>query len=352
MNRLIIICFFVVGWLSVSALFAQGDARYLYVQSEPVRHFELVHAGVVKEASTMGYLILPGLPAASVEFILRLEADRTYRIDLSQGDKGLGLRKKMDEWFLVDLKSGQEIIPMVATVVEAYADSSTASPFAQLLSKAVQDPGLLSNRRTNKVELDRVQVDHSKGKDTVAIASVKTSSPSVAINIDPPRLDTVSSRVISATPLEAVRLLSAVDNKGTWEAIYLVTEGQRVDTVRLELSDLVRAPDTVIGKPINALRGGCVLELEEPAFLQLRARMAAAQDEDEMVLMVQRVVRTECLSVSQIRRLSNVFLYDETRYRFYDAVHGHVTDPANFPELAAYLSDPVYQQRFRALLER
>lgn len=329
------------------SLFAQGDARYLYIQSEPVRRFELIQAGVVKGASPMGYLILPGLPAGVVEFILRMETDQVYRIDLTEGDRGLGLRKKSDAWQLVDLKTGQTLDPVLATAVATPVDSSGASPFARLLSKAVQDPRLLSNRRSSKAVQTIVQLDAPKPKD-----SLEGGGVSVAV-VEPKIVpDTSVVAIVGETVPEPVRLLRAVENKGLLEATYLVREGERVDTIRLEFASLKEVKDTLVKDPVALLPVGCLSELTEPEFLQLRTRMAAAQDEDEMVLLVRRVVRTQCLSVSQIRRLSNVFLYDETRYRFFDAVHGHVTDPALFPELAVYLSDPVYQRRFRALLER
>lgn len=352
MSRSIIIGLFFVGCFSVSNLLAQGDARYLYIQSEPVRRFELVHAGVVKGASPMGYLILPGLPAGVVEFILRTEEDRAYRVDLTSGDKGLGLRKNAGAWYLVDLKTGQSLESVVATGTLPLIDSSDASPFARLLSKAVQDPTLLSNHRAGKKVMNVVQQDKPASKDSVDVLGRGIALVSGGIHTDTIQADTVARPLVASTRLEPVRLFGSADTKGVWEATYLVLEGARVDTVRVEFAEEKRIVDTMIKEVVTALPAGCVAEMTEPEFLQLRTRMAAAQDEDEMVLMVRRVVRTQCLSVSQIRRLSNVFLYDETRYRFYDAVYGHVTDPIHFSELSSYLSDPVYQRRFRALLER
>jgi hypothetical protein len=93
----------------MTVLCAQGTSRFLYLQAEPISPFEVIYAGTVKAASPTGYLILPGLPVASVEFVVRQQGARSYRVDLTQGDKGLGIRKKPEDWYLVDLKTGQVV---------------------------------------------------------------------------------------------------------------------------------------------------------------------------------------------------------------------------------------------------
>ncbi len=100
------------------------------------------------------------------------------------------------------------------------------------------------------------------------------------------------------------------------------------------------------------LSGGCVEKLTEPKFLQLRARMAAASDESEMILMVVPIIQDYCFSVSQLRRLCSIFLYEKMRYAFLEKVYLHVVDPASLPDLAIFLTDPGYQKRFLSLLER
>lgn len=354
MIRRIFILFILLTGRFVPALFAQGEARFLYIQSDPARLFEVIHVGQTKSASSTGYLILSGLPATSVEFVLRLDGDRVYQVDLSGGDRGLGIRKQGEGWLLVDLKSDQVLEPVLVAGPVALLDTSEASPFARLLSKAVQDPALLLNRRTETKTSVGTAAVNTPVVDSTLVATAVIPVPEETMQ-RVTKSDTLVREVVAASVANLpVRRMRLNEVAGSWEAIYLIAEGTQVDTVyvQLEVDRVVPPVESVVKSSEVQLPPGCTAELTEPAFLQLRTRMAGAQDEDEMVLLARRAVRTHCLSVSQLRRLSNVFLYDETRYRFYDAVQGHVTDPANFSELAAYLTDPVYQRRFRALLER
>lgn len=337
----------------MTVLCAQGTSRFLYLQAEPISPFEVIYAGTVKAASPTGYLILPGLPVASVEFVVRQQGARSYRVDLTQGDKGLGIRKKPEDWYLVDLKTGQVLEPMIAVNAVQPVEGSEASSFARLLSKAAQDTTLLSNHRVDRGSMNPVQVVKSTAPDTIRLEGAKVLAPAAALR-NPAKGDTAVERVLVKADMPSIRLLRASERSGTWNAIYLVAAGELVDTVRVLVDSTERSKPVDTGlKPAGIkLPDGCGSELTEPDFLQLRTRMAAAQDEAEMVVLVRRVAINQCLSVSQVRRLSNVLLYDETRYRLYDAVVGHVTDPEHFSELGAQLTDPIYKRRFQALLER
>lgn len=353
MFRSFIIIFLLVYSGLMTAVYAQGTARFLYLQSDPVSPFEVIYAGNVKAASSMGYLILPGLPVASIEFVVRRQVARSYRVDLTLGDKGLGIRKQQDDWYLIDLKTGQVLEPMMEANAVLSDENSEASSFARLLSKAVQDPALLSNHRAERGSAKTVQGLKPAVPDSIRFEETKVLDPAEEPR-SPAKRDTAEERVMVKTEIHPIRLMRASEQSGNWSAVYLVAAGELVDTVRI----LVDSPGGQ--KPLDSglkpagmrLPNGCGSELTEPEFLQLRTRMAAAQDEEEMVLLVRRVARSQCLSVSQVRRLSNVFLYDETRYRLYDAVSGHVTDPEHFSELGAQLNDPIYKRRFQALLER
>lgn len=317
--RNILIAF--VGLLFSSIVRGQEARRFLYFQSDPVQSFEVFYAGISQKASASGYLILSGLPAQEIEFVLSLSGQMRYRIDLTSGDRGLSVRMQDSSWRLWDLSRNNWVDPQVDLGQGSeFLDSTGASPFARLLSKAAQDPSLLSNKRKGLSKLPMVTYPFLA--DTLALVQVKAPSLDKAI----------------------------VDRKFdslVWQSDYYVPEGKGVDTVRIEIwSD----------PPVATEAGGdstsCVALLGEPEFLQLRARMAAAADEDEMVSLARRIVRTHCMNTSQVRRLSNLFLSDVTRFRFYDMLQGHVSDPESFPALASFLTDPVYQKRFRALTER
>ncbi len=306
------------------SLTSRGQAHFLYFQADPAQPFEVIYAGASHKASEVGYLILSGLPAQEIEFVLVLAGQSRYRMDMSAGDRGLSVRKQDSSWRLWDLSSNQWLEPRDdSRQGSEEMDSTGASSFARLLSKAAKDPSLLSNKRKGLSK--SLSVNDSKSSRALPVGQTQPASG------DPVLVDRETDSLV-------------------WQADYYVSDGQEVDTVRVSIwSDRAVAPDTA--KALTAPRS-CAALLSEPEFLQLRTRMAGATDEDEMVSQVRRVVRTHCFSISQARRLSSIFLNDATRYRFFDTLHGRVSDPESFHTLGSFLTDPVYQKRFRTLTQR
>jgi len=348
MRRSICIFFLSLNFFSGHWVMAQEETRFLYVQSDPPKLFSIIRSGQIQASNAAGYLILTGLPAGEVELMVRLGATQRYRIDLRQSDKGFSLRARGDQWVLWDIGHESWLEPIEIPAEPVGADSSDASPFARMLARAAQDPSLLSNRRAVTPAVVAVPVEPSKPEEPVSVADrLPVVSPVTA-----PAVETPSSDSTVVVKPEAVA-------DSVWQAVYYVVEGERIDTVRIVVdaepllsSSTGRSGAGMVSGNTSGLPSGCLAELAEPEFLQMRGRMAAASGEEEMVAQVRRVIRSHCLSVSQARRLSNIFLYEETRYRFFEAIRDHVSDPSNFKELGSYLTEPVYQKRFQSLLDR
>jgi len=347
-----------IGYFIFSSLplFAQEGNRFVYFQSDPPQSFSVLSDKGFHSSSSVGYLILSGLPATEWFFTIRIGVtNNRYRVDLSKGDKGLSIRQQEGKWNIWDLRSEQWLVAEDADAI--VIDTTKASPFARMLSKAAQDPSLLSNQKKGalastipKSTPKRIsQVDDSVPVPVqpVVVSSSNESTAMQVISV----VETDSSAGIVVEPDAAL--------PGVWRSVYFVPEQHVVDTVRIYIEEVKGIesvkPPVNSASPVTAsvvLPSGCTAELAEESFLQLRARMAGAQDEDEMLLMVRRVVRSQCFSVSQARRLSNIFLYEESRYRFFDSIYGHVTDPEHFSDLGSFLTDPIYKKRFEALLQR
>jgi hypothetical protein len=215
------------------------------------------------------------------------------------------------------------------------SDSLQASPFAKLLSKAAQDPSLLLNRR-EVLLVDKSKVVSSSKKTTdTKIGSQQSAAPSVA-----------DSTLTQSVNPSAANISDGLDT--VWRSVYYMQEGAQVDTVAVYIESS-RSTRRVMAPGEVSLPPGCVAVYGENDFLQLRARMAAAQDETEMLAIVRRALRNHCFSVSQVRRLGGLFLYDESRFQFFEATQKRLMDPENFSELQGFLTDPAYQRRFAEL---
>ncbi|MBC7872526.1 MAG: hypothetical protein H7Y01_00945 [Ferruginibacter sp.] len=88
----------------------------------------------------------------------------------------------------------------------------------------------------------------------------------------------------------------------------------------------------------------------EGDFLKLRKRMAAGDNDDEMISEAKKYFKTKCFNTAQIKNLAALFLNDEGKYRFFEASYKYVSDLEAFNSLQAELKDEYYAGRFKAML--
>ena len=127
--------------------------------------------------------------------------------------------------------------------------------------------------------------------------------------------------------------------------------------------ELVKSPakDTVLIKDKIALGAGkvspvsvntCVQEATEPDVEALRSAILIRNSEQEKISVASGAFAMKCFSVSQVRLLADLFVYDRAKYRFLNAAHKHVSDPDHFHELADMLVDKAYLKKFMELVEK
>ncbi|MBK8952243.1 MAG: hypothetical protein IPM85_08125 [Chitinophagaceae bacterium] len=61
--------------------------------------------------------------------------------------------------------------------------------------------------------------------------------------------------------------------------------------------------------------------------------MAAAEGDDDMINEARKACKSKCFSVQQIKNLSTMFLNEEGKYRFFDAVYNCSSDQEKYPSL-------------------
>ncbi|MFM7671696.1 MAG: DUF4476 domain-containing protein [Bacteroidota bacterium] len=352
MRRYFFILFLVGGHLFAQESPSQAGGRFLYVQSDPPTSFSITCKEITRSSSIAGYLIMSGLPAAEVDLTIRSNGEFRYRIDLTAGDKGYSWRWRDGRWGLGEVGSDRWLFPIFSSADSLSADTALVTPFARLLSKAAQDPSLLV---TDKKVIALVRSQEPVVASPKQVTEERESRRVDSVGLTKKLVD-MASGMDSVVTKPAVVSMPVTDP--AWQSVYYVMQGEGVDTVVVTIEGApLTKPAAVLVEPSDTKRKevlivACPLELTEPDFLQLRTRMAGGQDEEEMLGMVRKQVRNHCFSVSQARRLCNMFLYDETRYRFFELIHGHVSDPVNFSDLQSFLTDPVLQKRFQELMTR
>ena len=99
------------------------------------------------------------------------------------------------------------------------------------------------------------------------------------------------------------------------------------------------------------INSDCKNYATEEDFLKLRKKMAAVEDEEEMVTIANKVFKTKCFTTNQVKNLSVLFLKDGGKYKFFDLAYQYASDSHNFYTLENQLTDPYYVSRFKAMVK-
>ncbi|WP_153797294.1 DUF4476 domain-containing protein [Foetidibacter luteolus] len=81
-----------------------------------------------------------------------------------------------------------------------------------------------------------------------------------------------------------------------------------------------------------------------------KKKMVSASSDDEMVKVARKLMSGKCVSTSQVKALSGLFLSDEGRYHFFDAAYPFTYDFGQYATLESQLIDSYYKKRFKAIL--
>lgn len=102
-------------------------------------------------------------------------------------------------------------------------------------------------------------------------------------------------------------------------------------------------------KPVMA-NSDCKNFASEDDFIKLRKKMAAEDNDDDMVATARKQFKSKCFTVEQVKNLGVLFLKDEGKYKFFDAAYPFVSDSYNFGTLEIQLSDNYFISRFKAMI--
>lgn len=110
--------------------------------------------------------------------------------------------------------------------------------------------------------------------------------------------------------------------------------------------------ETEPAKEISAvLKPECKQVLSENEMDKFRKKMVSTGSDQKMIDIVRKGIQSKCITTEQVKSLGALFLSDDGRYNFFNAVYRLVTDVNVFPSLESQLVDPVYKKRFRDLLK-
>ncbi len=85
---------------------------------------------------------------------------------------------------------------------------------------------------------------------------------------------------------------------------------------------------------------------------KLRIKLLNDKTIDDKLATAKKYFKTKCLSVKQIRALTELFPSDETKYRFFDVSYPYISDTGNFYLLEALIENDYYKNRFKAMIQK
>lgn len=83
---------------------------------------------------------------------------------------------------------------------------------------------------------------------------------------------------------------------------------------------------------------------------KLRVKLISDKTIDDKLATSKKYFKAKCLSVKQIKALTELFPTDETKYRFFDISYPFVSDTSNFYQLEELLESSYYKNRFKAMI--
>lgn len=94
----------------------------------------------------------------------------------------------------------------------------------------------------------------------------------------------------------------------------------------------------------------CSNMANEKVIAKLKKKIVFETDANEMIQTVKKGLKGKCISTDDVKELGRLFITDESRYNFFDAVYPYVYDYGSFSSLENQLFDNYYRTRFKAML--
>ena len=95
----------------------------------------------------------------------------------------------------------------------------------------------------------------------------------------------------------------------------------------------------------------CQDKLSDKDFVKVRNKMALAVTDEAMIAEAKNVLRNKCITSSQVKKMSELFVTNAGKFSFFKSVYPYVSDKQYFYTLQEQLTDEHYNSRFKDILQ-
>ena len=231
------------------------------------------------------------------------------------------------------------VIPVTEEIPAAINKEPQQSEDMAVISKLSEN---ISDTGTQIIYLDK------KGMtiDTIAIYLPK-EVPQIVTEVVKAGVDTVSvtqpERTVPQTKFLDIEIKNSNDSSAN------VKKEETKDSVVSIVPEAVNKKENIADViVISNLK--CQNVANKSDFEKLRRKMNSAHNMDDMIAVSKKYFKAKCYTTKQIRGLSDLFLSDEDKYKFFDAAYPYVSDNDKFSSLESLLTDQYYIKRFKAMI--
>ncbi len=375
----------ILAMLLLYAIRTQSQAdHFLYIQTENKQPFYIRINEKLFSSSGAGYLIIPKLAEGNYSLTIGFPKNdwpvQTAAITISHKDAGYLLKNlEPSGWGLFNLQTLELTRATGLPGKENTRAQTQNDAFSTLLADVAEAPSV-KLRNSKPATGYPVENDNAIGN-----KDMKTSETVAA----PLKSDSLASwkKANGDGRLNPVKQMASVlDNEGR-SLVYAIGDGDNTDTITLLIpypkhKSVVHSAGKSNADSINVIlpvesernhintdssgkkdhseiltssghiitNKTCNQVATENDFLKVRRAMALEKEEEGMIAAARKFFRVKCFSTAQVRNLSVLFLNEESRYKFLDAVYPYTSDQHNFKSLRSLLTDEYYARRFDAMI--
>jgi hypothetical protein len=352
---------------------------FVYLQTDNKQPFYVKMKDKVLSSSQSGYLVVPKLTAGELNMKIGFPKEKwpqqSFNIIISDNDAGY-LLKNFDEkgWGLYNLQTMEIVMNGAPASSKNKTTTENDDAFAATLSTAtntdvvVKKVPIPTPKTETIIKTEPVKIEKAVVKNTIekykTINDKEGKSITYLVKVDN-EIDTVNVFIPSETAPEksTVRKVEKIapakvdaDKKEKFLDIELqnpnVTTGEKSNEIakRENVTAVETENKKTTDKPSVSFNSDCRAFASDDDFFKTRKKMVAEDNDEAMVEAARKLFKVKCYSVEQIKNLSLLFLNDNSKYNFFDAVYPHTSDTQNFVNLQSLLKDDYYIKRFKAMM--
>ena len=273
-----------------------------------------------------------------------------------------------------DEVASQPTIDDTTTITDDTATATASAPANQLndnednldkVADAARTSGVIkASEESDDTGRTMVFIDfNSTGSDTIEV-TIPSENAVASSSDDSNKVDTTA--VVVAKDTEA---LGTLDSSATLPAQQPKEEDTQVTTSvkpgkkeidnpfykadeKPAVSDVTTTADQPNTEPkkLTLTNSTCTKMLSDNDVDKLRRKMFTEAGYENMIDLAKKFVKGKCVTTSQVKDLSQLFLTDESRYNFFDAMYSNVLDYQSYTSLESQLLDSYYKNRLKALI--